>query len=439
MCALQRVYLHHHPLWWSDLVFLLHSHAVGESFDNPFFAPFGCSPCLALSLTHTHTPFPFSPANNKGVPELLDYVNETLNEKFDTVVEDAEAAYAKANTLCDAKLAEHEERIATIEAFSFTTSTTATTTTQTTTTTTQPFDGTTKDRAMDTCKAILAQFSNSADGEYWISPVSGRTADAFKVYCEMSAGGWAWAFKNVPFKLPYKESHSATEFVTSKQDKTEYKFTLYGAAAGDSYYYPSRAKGGKGGRVVGSKTFTASTKLYIFVGQRGGKGYMADQNGDQSRYNYAGWNGGGRGTRGGSGGGGCTDIRTSKTNLQSRILVAAGGGGCGSGGCDRRGGDGGGTNGQSASDNQAYGGTQTAGGKNNCGNGGCYGRFGKGGNFCNANDSGGGGCGWWGGSASCSSNRPGAGGSSYFGGMSGDKATSGGVNSKDGYGEYIFK
>lgn len=290
---------------------------------------------------------------------------------------------------------------------------------------------------MDTCKAILARFKNSANGEYWISPVSGQTADAFKVYCEMDAGGWAWASKNVPFKLPYKQANVATEFVTSKQDKTEYKFTLYGAAAGDSF--DNQPRGGKGGRVIGSKTFAASTKLYIYVGQRGGKGHRADQAADQSRYNYAGWNGGGRGTHGGSGGGGCTDIRTSKANLQSRILVAAGGGGCGSGQCTRNGGHGGGTTGLPASDNQAYGGSQTAGGKNNCGNSACAGRFGKGGNFCNQNDSGGGGCGWWGGSASCSSNRPGAGGSSYFGGMNSDQATSPGVNSKDGYGEYIFK
>jgi hypothetical protein len=168
-------------------------------------------------------------------------------------------------------------------------------------------------------------------------------------------GGWTWKHQNIPFTIDYSQQHQAVKLTTSHVKDTEYKFTLYGAAAGDAYNYPGNARGGKGGRVTGVKKFQASTDLYVYVGGRGGKGYLADQDGNQAQYNYAGWNGGGKGTRGGSGGGGCTDIRTTLDNVNTRLLVAGGGGGCGSGMCGVKGGHGGGLTGVNAGDNQAYG------------------------------------------------------------------------------------
>ena len=54
--------------------------------------------------------------------------------------------------------------------------------------------------------------------------------------------------------------------------------------------------------------------------------------GGSAGYTTGGYNGGGGAQRGNTGtGGGATDIRTSQSDLSSRILVAGGGGGAGNG------------------------------------------------------------------------------------------------------------
>lgn len=85
------------------------------------------------------------------------------------------------------------------------------------------------------------------------------------------------------------------------------------------------SRGGNGGGVVGDIYLTKDTVLYIVVG---GKGKIGTQS------NSGGYNGGGDGVGTGYGGGGATDIRLSSTKITSpdqgldtRIIVAGGGGG----------------------------------------------------------------------------------------------------------------
>ncbi|MFK7930359.1 MAG: MopE-related protein, partial [Myxococcota bacterium] len=53
-------------------------------------------------------------------------------------------------------------------------------------------DGLTQSDAGASCKDILADYSSSSDGTYWIDPNDdGDTTDAFQVVCDMTNGGWA--------------------------------------------------------------------------------------------------------------------------------------------------------------------------------------------------------------------------------------------------------
>ena len=109
----------------------------------------------------------------------------------------------------------------------------------------------------------------------------------------------------------------------------------WGASGGDS---PVGGTGipGRGGYVKGLISLSTNIDLYIYVGGKG-------TNSNTIVPNSGGWNGGGYGNtnhydRAGSGGGGATDIRINQhtendgwsgiTSLRSRIIVAAGGGGC---------------------------------------------------------------------------------------------------------------
>ena len=109
-------------------------------------------------------------------------------------------------------------------------------------------------------------------------------------------------------------------------DPGVYVFEAWGASGGNSEY------GGKGAFVKAKIHLLQSTNYYIFVGGKGG-----DPSQEKNLKN-GGCNGGGDGGDGykkengddffsGGGGGGATDIRTSES-IESRILVAAGGGGC---------------------------------------------------------------------------------------------------------------
>ena len=259
-------------------------------------------------------------------------------------------------------------------------------------------------------------------------------------------GGWTYQAQGVPFRLDYT---GATQTLATGLVEREYMFTLYGAAAGQkdprdadcSSAGPHGCTVGYGGMAQGSKRFAPATALSVEVGGQGMNGGVQDS-GEPGQHNTPGgmvddpgaYNGGGRGSRGGSGGGGATDIRTVAGDLSSRLLVAAGGGGCGDNGCEIAGGDGGGLTGE----NGLGGNPGTGGSPGGPGTGGSPG-LGVGGDYVMDNDCGGGGGGWYGGGSGPQSNTPGGGGSSYYDGMDGDKSTSSGVNEGDGYAEYIFR
>lgn len=208
-----------------------------------------------------------------------------------------------------------------------------------------------------------------------------------------------------------------------------YMFECWGAQGGGGY--------GQGGYTSGF--MNASSTFYIYVGQRGAHGNTT-----------ASWNGGGYGYNAylvsSNGphynhGGGATDIRTTSgawnnaASLNSRIMVAAGGGGGSHGGYGGYGGGLTGTRGLVPSDfggsnyggglTYGYGGSQTAGGSagshSYSGAAPTAGGWGYGGsgNTCYG---GGGGGGYYGGGGSgvkSLSNGGGGGGSSYISGYSG--------------------
>ncbi|KAI5509636.1 glycine-rich protein family [Trichomonas vaginalis G3] len=93
-------------------------------------------------------------------------------------------------------------------------------------------------------------------------------------------------------------------------------------------------KGGNGGYSVGYYVNNISTEAYFFLG---GKGEDRPKFHKSNNNTPGGFNGGGfggydthYGTYSGGGGGGSTDIRIGSDKIESRIIVAAGGGGaCG--------------------------------------------------------------------------------------------------------------
>jgi len=252
-----------------------------------------------------------------------------------------------------------------------------------------------------------------------------------------------------------------------------YKLEGWGASGGNSTRYTTKY-GGKGGYTSGTIRLTAGQIIYVYAGEAGGPTASNDTITDNG-----GWNGGGSIVTGqnayGAPGGGATDFRTvpgiwnNITGLNSRVLVAGGGGGANSrdgdyplaapeyytGYGNGTGGDGGGligrdgTTGNQDTFGLSYGygigtgGTQTTGGV-------CYkyingvlvnttlsGSFGTGGGEQGAGggQSGGGG-GWYGGGFSY--NHGGAGGgSSYIGGVT-DGIMQTGINSGNGRATITF-
>ena len=218
-----------------------------------------------------------------------------------------------------------------------------------------------------------------------------------------------------------------------------YKIELWGAQGGGTSTYP----GGYGGYVKGNIQLNKDETLYFYVGE--------NYNGYKNSINF---NGGGRGTVGTSGsknynGGGATDVRYFGTytptetelawdatiGLNSRIMVASGGGGF-TDWNNTRGGNGGGLTGYSGNKNagsivNAAGGTQTDGGlaTNNTSTSPRKGDFGIGGYNATyayewAYEAGGGGGYYGGGSGGAISGSvgSGAGGSSYISGHTGSVA-----------------
>ena len=293
--------------------------------------------------------------------------------------------------------------------------------------------GTGSQCAGTTCLAIFQAYASPpADGSYYIDPFG---TGSMQVFCDMSGGGWTYESSGTPFRLEYT---GAMQTVTVPVVDTEFAFDLYGASDGGG----PGSSAQQGGQAWGSKTFLADTSIYVYVGGQGATAGNADQGSCNTR--TGGWNGGGRGSQGGSGGGGATDIRTTQGDLNTRLLVAGGAGGCGYGGspgCDYQGGDGGGLEGgtgSSPSGSGGGGGTQTAGGASSYTSS-ANGSFGQGGDNAQCNDEGGGGGGYYGGAAGGIANTVGGGGSSYYDGMDSDTGTTAGVNTGHGYVEYIYK
>lgn len=196
------------------------------------------------------------------------------------------------------------------------------------------------------------------------------------------------------------------EYQTFILQRGIYGLHLYGAQGGGK-------RGGLGGYSHGIIKLQFKTTFYAFVGGQG-------------KVREGGFNGGGNGGKGagdytdGAGGGGSTDIRYSVNDLDSRIIVAAGGGGtCGTGWS--AGANGGGISGDSTYNNgvtpSIEGATQTTGNAKLYGmdapNSENYSAHGAEGN-------GGGGGGWYGGKTNSSTgyatNSGGSGGSSYISG-----------------------
>ena len=215
-----------------------------------------------------------------------------------------------------------------------------------------------------------------------------------------------------------------------------YKIELWGAQGGST-----SDLGGKGAYTKGLINLTNGTKLYIYVGQKGGTS--------------GGYNGGGKGdTSAKAGGGGATDVRLNSgawnnfSSLKSRIMVAAGGGG----GEKVEGGAGGGVVGMTSPTTYKYGISNAGGGEQIRGGykadtafsttsdfmvytHGTDGSFGKGGNGGSGEETaldygGAGGGGYYGGGGSSYANGGGCG-SSYISGHNGCNSISSASSTND--------
>ena len=126
-----------------------------------------------------------------------------------------------------------------------------------------------------------------------------------------------------------------------------YIFELWGASGANGSHLTMFSEGGKGVYTKGTIKILESTTLYVYIGGTGAFKYAQEST-------IGGWNGGGNSTEAGASGGGATDIRyyysadpLDNKSLESRILVAGGGGGCFQANpCHSTGGDGGGLEGK---------------------------------------------------------------------------------------------
>jgi uncharacterized repeat protein (TIGR02543 family) len=154
----------------------------------------------------------------------------------------------------------------------------------------------------------------SADTTYYAKWVAVPTADGW-VY-DSDTGGMYKTFNYLP-----DGSHIQSFTVLVEGS---YTFELLGAAGGKGYN--TTKSGGAGGKSTGTITnLPKGRPLHIYVGGKGGDT-------TSSSVGAGGWNGGGNGggsgsaTYKGAGGGGATDIRFG-ADLNTRVIVAGGGGG----------------------------------------------------------------------------------------------------------------
>lgn len=245
-----------------------------------------------------------------------------------------------------------------------------------------------------------------------------------------------WERCDVPVGQEYRFAYIGSRQAFTVPCEGKYQIELWGAKGGGG-------KGG-GGYTKGTIKLSKGTVLGVYVGGVGG-GYDTNC----GSYN-GGWNGGARGGMNvsgcGFGGSGGTDIRTvigywnDVASLNSRIMVAGGGGGVQIDGGGYGGGMWGGTGVHVASPSifapyQGLGGSQIAGGVSptkyvdaqTTGDPGTFGRGGNGGKNgvgSTSGGGGGGGGGWYGGSGASGASEAGGafsggGGSSYISGRTG--------------------
>lgn len=209
------------------------------------------------------------------------------------------------------------------------------------------------------------------------------------------------------YEFPYGTNG---EYTFTAEDAGRYKFEAWGAQGGSGNF----DQGGYGAYTSGYVNLNSNQVIYIFIGT-------------QPTNSNGGHNGGGNGSGDQyKGGGGATDFRTEQNNLNSRIMVAAGGGASYNYGGNNHmaGGHAGaliGLPGAATRLDPSTGGTQISGGLGNNAQSAYNGSFGLGGNG-SGNLGTGGGAGWYGGGATYNvggSSESGAGGSSYISGYLG--------------------
>ena len=229
------------------------------------------------------------------------------------------------------------------------------------------------------------------------------------------------------YEFPCPDTPSSCHSIPVTLPPASYYIELWGASSANSSTEAQPAYAGKGGYTKGKIVIKEETTLYLYIG-----GISSNQTGQ------GGWNGGGTATPSTSatvlsGGGGATDIRSidgefnNSDSLDSRILVAGGGGGSYRGSnCYASGGNGGGINGEPSpgiggcnQDNQhesCYGGQESCEGGNENAEGSTKGTKGKGADATDRYRPGGGG-GYYGGGSSLKGSGGGSGyinGTQYF-------------------------
>jgi len=204
----------------------------------------------------------------------------------------------------------------------------------------------------------------------------------------------------------YLDDHSTTTSGTVTLDFTytgavqtatigpgQYQLQVWGAQGGN---YSTNWQGGKGGYSYGTLNLTASTKVFVYVGQQNNTYNTSTSQAPQTAFN-----GGGGATycentysTSALAGGGGTDIRIGTDSLYARVIVAGGGGGSTSHGPATEAYGGGTTSGSDKSTSKA---TQTQGGMTGSGTRAAFGQGATGTATSWDYVSGGGGGGWYGG------------------------------------------
>ena len=160
---------------------------------------------------------------------------------------------------------------------------------------------------------------NSEDGseDRWAeSIIAAANDDSYAAYVAYSRRH-NWSYGDAEWNFSYTGAPHV--FTTDSEEAYKYMFELWGASGGGT-------NGGKGAylKAYSDQAYPVSQTLYVYVGGQGSG-------------TTGGWNGGANSTGAGYGGGGASDISAvggewnDADRLQSRIIIAAGGGGAGTG------------------------------------------------------------------------------------------------------------